>query len=335
MGGPAGRQVTIPTFARKALRAAVALPSYLRLLRRELRRMQPDVIHTNGFKMHLCGIWSRPGTTPVVWHIHDYLKPRPVMRRLLRMFASRCAGAVANSDSVARDVAQICGPGLTVSRVYNAVDLQKFRPSGPAVDLDRLSGMPPAPDGTIRVGLLATFARWKGHQVFLRALAQLPEAARVRGYLIGGPLYQSDGGQHSLEELRRMVTDLEISDRVGFTGFIEEPAAALRSLDIVVHTSTEPEPFGLVIAEAMACGRAAVVSRTGGAEELISDQHDALGSTPGDAAALAQSIRQLATDGGLRARLGRAARLTAERRFDRRRLAWELVPIYESLRGAC
>jgi glycosyltransferase involved in cell wall biosynthesis len=47
------------------------------------------------------------------------------------------------------------------------------------------------------------------------------------------------------------------------------PADAMRALDVVVHASTDPEPFGLVVAEAMACGRAVTTSGTGGASELI------------------------------------------------------------------
>ena len=50
----------------------------------------------------------------------------------------------------------------------------------------------------------------------------------------------------------------------------------MRALDVVVHASTQPEPFGLVIAEAMACGRAVVVSSGGGAAEIVTPGEDAL-----------------------------------------------------------
>jgi hypothetical protein len=64
-----------------------ALPGsfrYVAQLRSALRDLAPDVIHTNGFKMHLMGLWAGPQLVPVVWHIHDYVSPRPVMVRLLR-----------------------------------------------------------------------------------------------------------------------------------------------------------------------------------------------------------------------------------------------------------
>jgi len=145
-----------------------------------------------------------------------------------------------------------------------------------------------------------------------------------------------------MEELKSLAQDLGISNRVGFTGFVEQPAAAMRSLDIVVHASTQPEPFGLVIIEAMATGRAVIVSEAGGASELIHTngrsngdaEINALGHAPGDGKALAERITQLANDPHLRWRLAAAGRATAERRFDLGRLKEDLLPIYRSLVAA-
>jgi glycosyltransferase involved in cell wall biosynthesis len=83
----------------------------------------------------------------------------------------------------------------------------------------------------------------------------------------------------------------------------------------------------------MACGRAVIVSDAGGAAELIEPGVNALAHTPGDSAQLAERITELAGDPTLRARLGAAGRLTAEQRFNRSRLARELVPIYRTLTG--
>jgi glycosyltransferase involved in cell wall biosynthesis len=114
-----------------------------------------------------------------------------------------------------------------------------------------------------------------------------------------------------------------------FTGPVRDPAGALRDLDIVVHASTEPEPFGMVIAEAMACGRPIIASAAGGAAELIQNGVDGLGYPPGDENRLATLIAQLVADPGLRETLGAAGRRSAERRFDRARMAAELIPIYQ------
>jgi glycosyltransferase involved in cell wall biosynthesis len=328
-GGPAGRHVGR---ARLALDLALAAPGvllYLRRLRRELRRIAPDVLHANGLKPQLLSALSQTkGRPPVVWHVHDYVSPRPLMARLIRRCAPRCAAAVANSRSVAADLRAVCGNELKTHLLYNAVDLDNFSPAGARLDLDSLSGLPPAEHGTVRVGLLATMARWKGHETFLKSLSMLPLDARVRGYVIGGAVYRTRGSQTGAEELRACAARLGLEGRVGFTGFVEDAASAIRALDVLVHASTEPEPFGLAIVEGMACGRSVVASRAGGAAEILEGCEAALGHAPGDADELSTQIGRLARSAELRAQLGRAGRLVAEQRFDRARLAAELVNVY-------
>lgn len=127
--------------------------------------------------------------------------------------------------------------------------------------------------------------------------------------------------------LRQLAEDLHVSDRVGFTGFVSEPAPAMRALDVVVHATTGPEPFGLVIAEGMACGRAVITSGAGGAAEIVMPGEDALTHTPGSATELAAAMERLVRDPALRQRLGAAARRHAEARFNRDRLGGALVAI--------
>jgi glycosyltransferase involved in cell wall biosynthesis len=327
LGGGIGAQL------RFMLRCAgLAWPAarYLHRLRAVLRDRQPQVIHTNGFKMHVLGALARPRGAAVLWHLHDYTARRVMMARLLRLISHRCAAAVANSRSVADDMRTVCGAQFDVHPVWNAVDLNRFTPQGPHLDLDALAGLPSS-DAVVRVGLVATFARWKGHLTFLEALALLPPSVRIRGYVIGGPVYETAGSQVTLEELRHAADSLGLGDRVGFTGVVTDSSAAMRALDIVVHASTDPEPFGLVIAEAMACAKALITSGAGGARELTEPGVNALVHAPGDSRSLAHAIETLARDADLRSRLGGAARTSAEQRFTRRRLINEFTPIYERL----
>jgi glycosyltransferase involved in cell wall biosynthesis len=182
----------------------------------------------------------------------------------------------------------------------------------------------------VRIGLLATMARWKGHTVLLEALSRIASDAPVRAYIIGDAIYQSDGSQWQVSELRAEAERLGVAGRVGFTGFVARPAEAIRALDIVVHASVEPEPFGLVIAEAMACGKAIIASCAGGPKEFLQDQVNCLTHETGNPADLALKMEQLIGDIAFRARLGAAARESAIRLFDRRRLAVEMIPVYES-----
>jgi glycosyltransferase involved in cell wall biosynthesis len=336
VGGPAGRQQSRGSLACKLGSAGVSVARYTHLLRQTIRCLNPDLIHTNGFKMHLLGAWAAAGV-PLVWHIHDYVQLRPLMAKLLRMHAGRCTAAIANSDSVAQDFRIACRPGPRIHTVWNAVDLEQFSPTGKQLDLDAACGLPTMQPGGVRVGLVGTLARWKGHKVFMKAIQRLPPQLPVRAYIIGGAVYQTEGSQWSLDELKKMGAEFGLAGRLGFTGFLQRPAEAMRALDIVVHASTQPEPFGLVIAEAMACGKAVIVSRWGGPEEFTEDGVNAVQHAPGDFVSLARLITKLSENGVLRRQLGQAGRRTTERHFDRDRLAKQLVPIYRSVmlaRGA-
>jgi glycosyltransferase involved in cell wall biosynthesis len=312
------------------LRATAATRRYARELSCWLRQAEPDIIHTNGFKMHLLGAWTRPLQSRLIWHIHDYVSSRRLMRRLLWPFRKSCAAVIVNSKSVAEDFERVM-PGLKIVPIYNAIDLGRFAPEGNRIDLDSAAGLPPAPVGTVRVGLIATFARWKGHKVFLNALARLSPETPVRGYVVGGAIYQTDGSQWSVEELRQEAARLGLGDKVGFTGFLEDSPAAMRCLDVVVHASTQPEPFGMVIIEGMACGKAVIASQGGGATELFTDGENAVAHLPGDPAELARQIERLSRDEGLRKKLGKAGRETVERHYHGRRLAGELLELYRDV----
>jgi glycosyltransferase involved in cell wall biosynthesis len=214
--------------------------------------------------------------------------------------------------------------------VHNAVDLEHFQPRGTKADLDSLAGLEPAAAGTVRIGLVATYARWKGQEVFLQAASHYRDP-RVRCFVIGGPIYQTGGSQFSKEELVSLASRLGVLGRVGFIDFQPDTAPIYRALDVVVHASTQPEPFGLTIAEAMACGRAVVVAKAGGAQELFNDELDALGVPPSDSLALATRLQQLVERPDLRQRLGEAARTSAESKFALRAFATRLLSVYSSL----
>jgi glycosyltransferase involved in cell wall biosynthesis len=311
----------------------LGVPPYVRRLRKAIREFRPDVVHSNGFKMHLFSAFARESGVPVIWHIHDYVRSRPVAAPLLRLCAHRCSAAVANSHSVAEDLRAV-SPNMTIEAVHNGIDVDAFAPNGPLIDLDAKAGLPPMQKGGVRVGLLATFARWKGHEIFFRALALLGKATSVRGYVIGGPIYHTNGSQYTVSQLQALVRQLGLTGKVGFTGYVDDPAQAIRSLDVMVHASTKPEPFGMVIPESWACGKPVIVSNAGGASEIVRDRVNSLTYEPGDATALSRLIDELASSSRLRAEIGEAGRAIARERFNSLRFATEFAAIYRRVARA-
>ncbi len=299
-----------------AWQLAASLPKVLQyraVLRRKLRALQPGLVQTNGFKMHVLGAMACPSTARLIWHVHDFVSNRVAMKTLLRRFAGRPESVVAISETVASDLRHTLGAHANVHTILNSVDLSR-RP------------VPTATNGPIRIGLVATFARWKGHRDFIAALALLPKNLDWRGYIVGGEVYARTASQYTESELRTVAEALGLMEKVEFTGFLPDPAPFIDALDIVVHASTEPEPFGLVIAEGMAAGRAVVTT----SDSLVTHRENGFVFASGSPAALAQALEELARDPALRLRLGNAARQTAEQRFQPERMARQFLELYEA-----
>jgi glycosyltransferase involved in cell wall biosynthesis len=319
---------------RRGISGGWSIWRYAQLLRKTLARLQPNLIHSNGIKFHLLTSLTKLPSVPIIWHIHDFLSLRPLMGRALRWASRRAQAAIAVSQAVQQDAQKVVS-NLPVELIYNGIDTDEFSPgSTPGVWLDQLAKLTPGNPETIRIGLVATYARWKGHEVFLRSaghvLKTLPQSA-LRFFIIGGPIYQTRGSQFTTEELRTLAIAMKIENRVGFVPFQENPADVYRALDIVVHASTKPEPFGRTIVEAMACGKPVIAAQSGGAAELFTHDHDAVGVPPGDPAALAAAIRQMIEDADRRQGLAGNARQTVVERFSRRRLGPQLLSIYRRL----
>ncbi len=320
--------------ATRGLPAGLAAIGHARGLGRLIREGKPDLIHSNGLKAHLllslAGLWG----IPIVWQLQDFLGSRPVMARALRWASRSAAGVIAIAEAVGRDAREVLDP-LPVEVVYTAIDLDEFTPGvGDGPWLDGLAGLPTAEPGVARVGLVAVYARWKGQDLLLEAAAKIAASrpdAKVRFFIIGGPIYKTQGSQFTEAELRAQAATLGLGDRVGFVPFRRDTANVYRALDVVVHASTQPEPFGRTIVEAMACARPVIVSDAGGASETFTQDVDAVGFPPGDRDALASAILGLLDDPARRDRIALEARRSAASRFARPRFGAEMAAAYARL----
>lgn len=311
----------------------VALARYAPELRRAVSDFRPTVIHSNGIKTHLLASLL-PGSAKLVWHIHDFLSERPLAGSALKTRMRRVSLAIANSMAVAEDTHTVLS-GVRVETLLNGVDTQRFAPGpGDGELLDRLAALPSAAPGTLRLGLVATYARWKGQVAFIRAANVLQRTAphlSMRFFIVGGPLYKTSDSQFTEAELRELVHGFGLDDKVGFVPFQEQIEDVYRALDIVVHASTRREPFGLTIAEAMACGRPVIASRAGGAGELFETTKEVFGLEIVTPRELAEVISWLAADVDMRRKLGEAARKAAVERLSRNRLGPQLLGLYEKI----
>ena len=149
------------------------------------------------------------------------------------------------------------------------------------------------------------FYRWKGVDVFLEALAQVPD---LRGLLVGG--YPGDPDE---ARLRALARQLGIGDRVTFTGLVPraEVCRLVRSATVcVVPTVDTPSArytSPLKLFEYMACGRPVIISDLPPIREVVEDEQTALLVPPGDAGKLADALRRVLADEVLAIQMTRRA----------------------------
>lgn len=110
------------------------------------------------------------------------------------------------------------------------------------------------------------------------------------------------------QTLHNFVVQQGLAQNVSFTGYVKNTNEHYQLCDIVVHASIEPEPFGLVIIEAMQNGAAVIVADTGAAPELVVQEKTGLIANPKDAQALADAILYLIANKKRREECATAAR---------------------------
>ena len=226
---------------------------------------------------------------PVIWFLHDLLdethfSPRTI--RLLVTAANRTAARIlANSKATAAAFVSAGGRGDLVRVVYDGFDAARFLETSADItalraELD-LKGSPV-------LGVFGRIIPWKGQDVVMRALAQVPSGIAL---FVGE---EEDGGYAN--QLRLLAAKLGIAERVRFLGFREDVPQLMRLVDCVVHASVDPEPFGRVVVEGMLAGRPVIATRAGGVPEIIEDGVNGILVPPGNPDELAEAIVRVLSD---------------------------------------
>ncbi|MGF6596921.1 glycosyltransferase involved in cell wall biosynthesis [Paraburkholderia sp. GAS448] len=269
------------------------LPGIVRQVRAIARHAEEfEVLFLNTQKALVLGALGKPlHRKPVIWHLHDIMSPGHFgpMQRLLVKWLTRYAvdGIIANSHASAASLVALtdCSPE-SVPVVHNGVDVREFD-AVDAGDLGALRRRLGLPEGVYLAGLFGRLAPWKGQHIALEALAQMQDVHLV---LVGSALF---GEQRYAESLHRQAARLGVADRVHFAGFRDDMPAWMKAVDVILHTSTEAEPFGRVIIEGMAAGRPVIAAAAGGVVEIVRHRENGWLVEPGMPALLAEAIETL------------------------------------------
>jgi glycosyltransferase involved in cell wall biosynthesis len=305
-------------------------PSVLRLSLL-LRREQASIVHSNSLYC-LQGAWaSLFAGVPHVWHIREIPDaPPPVRTLLLAMAVGLSARVVAMTDAVAAMFDDGAGRrNAKVTIVPDGIDLAAFHPGRDGARIRRDLNI--APDAPV-AGFVARLDPWKGADVFVRAAAaaagRLPNA---RFIVCGGEI---PGYESHAAGLARLASDLHLDGRIDFTGWrytVDDIPDVMAALDVLVHTSVRPEPFGLVLIEAMATAKPVVAARQGGVPEVVDAGVTGLLVEPGDWRGVAEAMLDVLGDTSRAAAMGAAGRARAEERFEMRDYIRRIEALYSTI----
>jgi glycosyltransferase involved in cell wall biosynthesis len=269
------------------------LPGIVRQVRAIARHAEPfDILFLNTQKALVLGALGKPlHRKRIIWHLHDIMSREHFgpMQRLMVKWLTRFAvdHIVANSHASAASLVALTNCRLeSVPVVHNGVDLHEFSDVDGS-DTGALRRRLELPENVYLIGLFGRLAPWKGQHIALDALARLPDAHLV---LVGSALF---GEQRYAESLHRQAARLGVADRVHFAGFRDDMPAWMKAVDVILHTSTEAEPFGRVIIEGMAAGRPVIAAAAGGVMEIVRHRKNGWLVEPGDPAVLAEAIEIL------------------------------------------
>lgn len=261
-----------------------ALPLVTRLFRLiraiSAAARQNDVVYANSQKAFmLSALASFLFRRPLVWHLHDIMDARHfgrMQRRLQVALAnSRATSVIVPSEAAAEALALAGCRRDRIHVVPNGIAM-----ATPPLQTRAALGLPEGP----LVGVFSRLAPWKGQHVVIEAMKSLPG---LRCILVGSALFGEDAyGASLVEQVRREG----LQDRVLFLGQRGDVPALMQAVDVVIHPSVDPEPFGLTLVEAMRAGTPVIATDAGASCEILEGGKAGTLVPPGDAAALSEAL---------------------------------------------
>lgn len=131
------------------------------------------------------------------------------------------------------------------------------------------------------------------------------------------------------------MREKKLDGRVIFTGQVSNIMELMSYSDVVVHSSIEPEPFGLVIIEGMSAGAAVIAARLGAPVEIIEHGETGLLVDPKDPVEFADALRVLVQDAQFRERIARAGQIAARERYSPELFARRVEGVYDRVLKQC
>jgi len=298
----------------------------VRKLRKLVGQVDAQLVHANStaaflFAAQLTGKQD----VPRVWHVRDFSLTG--IGWLDRAMARSASAIIAISEPVRESVPRASGVGEKTAVIHNGVDTAEFAP-GDRMAVRRELGIS---ETTPLAGIVGQVVPWKGHERFLDVAANVCERMPAAKFIVAGDNRFGDF-PGILDRLKDRAAELGLRDRVVFAGWRDDAAAVMNALDVLLVTS-DNEPFGRVVIEAMACGKPVLSFQCGGPVEIIEHDVSGLLVRPYDTGAMADEAVRLMSGRDKSAEMGQRARRVVCERFSADLYAAQVQEVYAQLLG--
>ena len=275
-------------------------------LRKLILKEKIDLVHARSRAPAWAGyIACRLTATPFVTTFHGTHKIQNGLKKLYNSAMVRGKRVIAISQFIRKHIIdnyQI--PESRIDLAPRGFDLERFNSEHISFDQkSELRAQLGCRHEDILITLPGRLTRWKGQTVFIEALSRITDLS-WKALIIGGP-----GKKYTyLDELKQLVQQKGLTDRVIFCGNQHEIAPYYAISDMIISAATEPEAFGRVAVEGQAMGKPVIASRHGGSLETVIDGQTGWLFKPGDPEDLADHLRYALSDCAQLATLGKNAR---------------------------
>lgn len=296
----------------------------VRALRRHLREVGADVVHTHNLGTLIYGALATFGglTQPIVHGEHGQLQKEEMTRKRLlqhRLLFPLCRRVHAVSAGV-RDHLRSLGldPGGRILVTLNGVDCLRFRP---ADDHGLAKAAVGLPADSLTVGIVGRLVALKRHRLLFKAFERLAgEFPQLRLLVVG------DGGADR-EALIQEMKSHPFAPRLHWAGHREDLERYYPAMDLLAAPS-EVEGLSNAVLEAMACAVPVLAHRACGNSEVIEHGRDGFLEEIEDEVTLAAHLRLLLADRNRLRNCGMEARETVQNRFSMDTMAQEYRQLY-------
>lgn len=311
------------------LRLVGRLPASVRALQKLMDQRGVQLVHTNTSHVYDGALAARAAGVAHVWHVREVHTGLSVIGGpLSRMIYHYSDAVIVMSDAV-KEAFFSDRPDKTrkIHKIYDGVSVDRFHPGNTGSQMRTEIGL--ASD-TPLVGVVGRIAHWKGHRLFLHAAARVVQRSPNVHFVVVGDAVTA-GDCQVREDLLKLVEHLGLEDAVTFTGVRADVPQVMAALDVLVLPSELPEPWGMVVLEAMATARPVVATRQGGPLEAVVEGETGYLVPPDNVATMAQAILRLLEAPEEALAMGSSARLRCEQCFSQARTHEEIVELYEAV----